>query len=106
MKLFKILAIHALSDINRSASPRVLNPIKYSACILNSMSCIANLISLPSEPFKTSNKLFLLFTSYFNVTKILIFHLIRLDVDLDLGNTCTGTMVCMFLKTQQHFEEH
>ena len=30
MKLFKILAIRALSDINRSASPRVLNPIKHS----------------------------------------------------------------------------
>ena len=68
------------------------------------MSCIANLISLPSEPFKTSNKLFLLFVSYFKLTNILIFHVIRLDVDLDLGNTCT--MVCMFLKTQQHFEEH
>ena len=30
MKPFKILAIRALSDINRSASPRVLNPIKHS----------------------------------------------------------------------------
>ena len=30
MKLFKILAIRALSEINRSASPRVLNPIKHS----------------------------------------------------------------------------
>ena len=28
--IFKILAIRALSDINRSASPRVLNPIKHS----------------------------------------------------------------------------
>ena len=30
MQLFKILAIRAVSDINRSTSPRVLNPIKHS----------------------------------------------------------------------------
>ena len=46
MKPFKTLAVRALLDINRSASPRVLYPIKRTpARVLNSRYCILYIVN-------------------------------------------------------------